>query len=63
MSGIGGNIRFANPKEPAFLQKIIQETGYKESPTVDTKVCGINFNCERENSETEDLLNYPFLTF
>lgn len=29
---------FSKPEEPAFLRKIKQRVGYKEGPTVDTKV-------------------------
>lgn len=29
---------FSKPEEPAFLKKIKEKIGYKEGPTVDTKV-------------------------
>lgn len=32
------NILYVKPNEPAFLRKMKQQAGYKEGPTVDTKV-------------------------
>ena len=32
-------VAFIKPDEPAFLKRIKQQVGYKESPNVDTKVC------------------------
>lgn len=41
MSGRGGKrnaVMFAKPDEPAFLRRMKAELGYKESPSIDTKV-------------------------
>lgn len=32
------NITYVKPQEPSFLAKLKAEIGYKEGPTVDTKV-------------------------
>lgn len=32
------NITYVKPNEPKFLRKLKEEIGYKEGPTVDTKV-------------------------
>ena len=32
------NITYTKPEEPEFLKKIKQQAGYKEGPTVATKV-------------------------
>lgn len=32
------NVAYIKPDEPAFLKKIKEQVGYKEGPTVDTKV-------------------------
>lgn len=32
------NIAYIKPQEPSFLRKIKEQVGYKEGPTVDTKV-------------------------
>lgn len=32
------NITYVKPEEPSFLKKIKEQVGYKEGPTVDTKV-------------------------
>ena len=39
--GRGGKknaVSFTKPPEPAFLRRIKEQMGYKEGPTVDTKV-------------------------
>lgn len=32
------NVAYIKPQEPAFLARLKQDIGYKEGPTVDTKV-------------------------
>lgn len=32
------HITYIKPEEPSFLKKLKQQAGYKEGPTVDTKV-------------------------
>lgn len=32
------NISYIKPTEPSFLRKLKEQIGYKEGPTVDTKV-------------------------
>lgn len=32
------NITYVKPAEPSFLRKLKEQIGYKEGPTVDTKV-------------------------
>lgn len=32
------NIAYIKPAEPSFLRKLKEQIGYKEGPTVDTKV-------------------------
>lgn len=32
------NIAYVKPEEPSFLRKLKEQIGYKEGPTVDTKV-------------------------
>ena len=32
------NVAYIKPQEPEFLRKLKEEVGYKEGPTVDTKV-------------------------
>lgn len=32
------NITYVKPEEPSFLRRIKEQVGYKEGPTVDTKV-------------------------
>ena len=32
------SILYVKPNEPAFLRRMKQQAGYKEGPTVDTKV-------------------------
>lgn len=32
------SVSFIKPDEPAFLKRLKQEIGYKEGPTVETKV-------------------------
>lgn len=38
MSKRANNITYVKPQEPSFLAKLKAEIGYKEGPTVDTKV-------------------------
>lgn len=33
-----GNVSWVKPAEPSFLKKFKNDVGYKEGPTVDTKV-------------------------
>lgn len=33
-----GNVSWVKPNEPAFLRKFKNDVGYKEGPTVETKV-------------------------
>lgn len=32
------NVAYIKPQEPEFLRKLKEQVGYKEGPTVDTKV-------------------------
>lgn len=32
------NVAYIKPKEPAFLARLKEQVGFKEGPTVDTKV-------------------------
>lgn len=36
-------VSYIKPNEPAFLRRIKQQAGYRESPDVDTKVCSLDF--------------------
>lgn len=38
------NITYVKPQEPSFLAKLKAEIGYKEGPTVDTKVTRLSQN-------------------
>lgn len=33
-------VSWVKPAEPSFLKKFKNDVGYKEGPTIDTKVCG-----------------------
>lgn len=37
------NIAYVKPEEPSFLRKLKEQIGYKEGPTVDTKVGQVRF--------------------
>lgn len=39
------NVAFLKPDEPAFITRMKAAAGYKEGPTVDTKVCSRFYLC------------------
>lgn len=38
------NVSYIKPQEPAFLARLKKQVGYKEGPTVDTKVSDFKIN-------------------
>ena len=47
-------VSFIKPEEPAFLQRMKQQIGYKEGPTVETKRQKINNFSDSDDDDIEE---------
>lgn len=59
-------VSWVKPAEPSFLKKFKSDVGYKEGPTVDTKVCSVNNLASLGNVKLASRVSYqprPWISF